>query len=161
MIHEHNEVKSPISCCGWKIKKNPIINYSTDFDPYLFNTNIKNNKLVDIVGCNSLLLERKYFTQNEWNDNYMSFNFVMGIAVIIVAFIFFKWLKKGFVPWILIVSIVGAVAIAWILRHPANMQAILGTMNPAHLQETAKAAEIRLTREEWYRLYLASGKFLP
>ena len=54
-----------------------------------------------------------------------------------------------------------AIAIAWILRHPANMQAILGTMNPAHLQETAKAAEIRLTREEWYRLYLASGKFLP
>ncbi len=37
----------------------------------------------------------------------------MGIAVIIVAFIFFKWLKKGFVPWILIVSLVGAVAIAW------------------------------------------------
>ena len=54
-----------------------------------------------------------------------------------------------------------AIAIAWILRHPANMQAILGTMNPTHLQETAKAAEIRLTREEWYRLYLASGKFLP
>ena len=54
-----------------------------------------------------------------------------------------------------------AVAIAWILRHPAKMQAIVGTMNPEHLKEIAAAAEIYLTHEEWYRLYLASGKFLP
>lgn len=54
-----------------------------------------------------------------------------------------------------------AVAIAWILRHPAHMQAIAGTMNPAHLKETCAAANVRLTHREWYRLYLASGKFLP
>ena len=54
-----------------------------------------------------------------------------------------------------------AVAIAWILRHPANMQAIAGTMNPDHLRDLAAAGDVRLSREEWYRLYLASGKFLP
>ena len=54
-----------------------------------------------------------------------------------------------------------AVAIAWILRHPARMQAIAGTMNPAHLKDLCAGAGVRLTHQEWYRLYLASGKFLP
>ena len=54
-----------------------------------------------------------------------------------------------------------AVAIAWILRHPARMQAIAGTMNPAHLRDICAAASFWLTHQEWYRLYLAAGKFLP
>ena len=54
-----------------------------------------------------------------------------------------------------------AIAIAWILRHPAKMQVIAGTMNPVHLKEMADADRITLTHEEWYRLYLSSGKFLP
>ena len=54
-----------------------------------------------------------------------------------------------------------AIAIAWILRHPAKMQVIAGTMNPAHLTEMAEADKIELTHEEWYKLYLSSGKFLP
>ena len=54
-----------------------------------------------------------------------------------------------------------AVAIAWILRHPARMQAIVGTMNPQHLADICTATDIRLTHQEWYKLYLASGKFLP
>ncbi len=54
-----------------------------------------------------------------------------------------------------------AVAIAWILRHPARMQAIVGTMNPQHLADICTAADISLTHQEWYKLYLASGKFLP
>ncbi len=54
-----------------------------------------------------------------------------------------------------------AVAIAWILRHPARMQAIAGTMNPKHLRDVCAASEVRLTHHEWYELYLASGKFLP
>ena len=54
-----------------------------------------------------------------------------------------------------------AVAIAWILRHPAHMQAIAGTMNPAHLKDICAAGDVRLTHNEWWRLYLASGKFLP
>ena len=54
-----------------------------------------------------------------------------------------------------------AVAIAWILRHPARMQVISGTMNPAHLRDLCAASRVRLTHREWYRLYLAAGKFLP
>lgn len=54
-----------------------------------------------------------------------------------------------------------AVAIAWILRHPARMQAVVGTMNPRHLREICAAAAVELRHREWYRLYLASGKFLP
>jgi predicted oxidoreductase len=54
-----------------------------------------------------------------------------------------------------------AVAIAWILRHPAKMQVIIGTMNPAHIRETCEASKVSLSHNDWYRLYLASGKFLP
>ncbi len=54
-----------------------------------------------------------------------------------------------------------AVAIAWILRHPAKMQAIAGTMNPDHLRDICDASSVKLSHHEWYQLYLAAGKFLP
>ena len=54
-----------------------------------------------------------------------------------------------------------AIAIAWILRHPAKMQAIVGTMNPEHLEDIADAGDVELTHHEWYELYLSAGKFLP
>ena len=54
-----------------------------------------------------------------------------------------------------------AVAIAWILRHPAKMQAIIGTMNPTHIQDACDAVKVTLSHHDWYALYLASGKFLP
>ena len=54
-----------------------------------------------------------------------------------------------------------AVAIAWILRHPARMQVISGTMNPEHLKDLCAASDIRLTHNEWYKIYLTSGRFLP
>ena len=54
-----------------------------------------------------------------------------------------------------------AVALAWILRHPAKMQTIIGTMNPQHIQEACEAARVTLSHHDWYALYLASGKFLP
>ncbi|GMC04363.1 aldo/keto reductase [Enterococcus thailandicus] len=52
-------------------------------------------------------------------------------------------------------------ASAWILRHPANMQVIAGTMNLSRIEEIAKASEIMLTREDWYDLYMAAGNILP
>ena len=52
-------------------------------------------------------------------------------------------------------------AIAWILRHPAKMQPITGTTNPKRLQECIWAADIAITREEWYQVYLAAGNILP
>lgn len=53
------------------------------------------------------------------------------------------------------------IVIAWILRHPAGMQPISGTMNPERLRDICRAADIRLTREEWYEIYRAAGNILP
>jgi predicted oxidoreductase len=53
------------------------------------------------------------------------------------------------------------IAIAWLLRHPANMQPVIGTMNLKRLKDCCKASEIRLTREEWYEIYRAAGNILP
>lgn len=53
------------------------------------------------------------------------------------------------------------IALAWILRHPAHIMPITGTMNPSRLKDCCKAAEITLTREEWYRVYRAAGNILP
>lgn len=52
-------------------------------------------------------------------------------------------------------------AAAWILRHPANMQMISGTMNLKRIDEIIKGADIELTREEWYKIYLSAGNMLP
>ncbi|GAA3603192.1 aldo/keto reductase [Secundilactobacillus similis] len=54
-----------------------------------------------------------------------------------------------------------AIATAWILRHPANMQVILGSMNVQHLQESIAGADVALTKQEWYDVYLAAGNTLP
>lgn len=54
-----------------------------------------------------------------------------------------------------------AVALAWILRHPAGMQPILGTTSVEHLTESCDATSFTLTNQEWYDLYLAEGRPLP
>ena len=54
-----------------------------------------------------------------------------------------------------------AIAVAWILRHPARMQAVVGSTTPERIAELCKAADVELTREEWYSLYRAAGKRLP
>ena len=52
-------------------------------------------------------------------------------------------------------------AIAWILRHPACMQPIVGSVRPERMEQIAKAADITISHDEWYELYKASGKSLP
>ncbi|MDD4961996.1 MAG: aldo/keto reductase [Candidatus Marinimicrobia bacterium] len=54
-----------------------------------------------------------------------------------------------------------ALVIAWILRHPAKMQPVVGTTNPERLKNICKASDISLTRPEWYEIYRAAGKQLP
>lgn len=54
-----------------------------------------------------------------------------------------------------------AIAIAWILRHPAKMQAIIGSMNPEHIKDVCTASDVKLSHNDWYKLYLSAGKFLP
>jgi predicted oxidoreductase len=53
------------------------------------------------------------------------------------------------------------IAVAWITTHPANMQVVLGTTKPARVIESAAGSDIRLSREEWYRLFTAAGHTLP
>lgn len=53
------------------------------------------------------------------------------------------------------------IAIAWILRHPARMQPVTGTMSINRLIDCAKAGDIQLTRQEWYEIYRAAGNILP
>lgn len=52
-------------------------------------------------------------------------------------------------------------AIAWILRHSAKMQPVIGTVNPHRVREICAASDVTITREEWYRLYRSTGKVLP
>jgi Predicted oxidoreductase len=53
------------------------------------------------------------------------------------------------------------IAIAWLLRHPAHMQPVTGTMNVNRLDDICKASELYLTREEWYQIYISAGNKLP
>lgn len=52
-------------------------------------------------------------------------------------------------------------AIAWILRHPAKMQVVIGTTKPERIKEVAQASGVSLSREQWYEIYRATGKTLP
>lgn len=54
-----------------------------------------------------------------------------------------------------------AIAVAWILRHPANMQVIIGSMSDHHIQEMTDGDKVNLTRQDWYDIYLAAGNMLP
>lgn len=54
-----------------------------------------------------------------------------------------------------------AVGVAWILRHPAKTQVIVGTTNPERLKAMCKGSEVVLTREEWYEIYRAAGHKIP
>jgi predicted oxidoreductase len=53
------------------------------------------------------------------------------------------------------------IAVAWINRHPANIQTIVGTMTTSRIKEIADASDVVLTREEWYDIYMAAGNILP
>ena len=54
-----------------------------------------------------------------------------------------------------------AIAIAWILKHPAKMQPIIGSTNKNRVAEICKSSDINLTRPEWYNIYKAAGNILP
>ena len=52
-------------------------------------------------------------------------------------------------------------AVAWLLRHPAGMQVLVGTMNPERFHELCGACDVQLTREDWYQIFKAAGNVLP
>ncbi|MFD1471606.1 aldo/keto reductase [Companilactobacillus mishanensis] len=54
-----------------------------------------------------------------------------------------------------------AIATAWILRHPAKMQVVIGTMNSEHIKDSADGSNVELTKQEWYDVYFSAGNDLP
>ena len=54
-----------------------------------------------------------------------------------------------------------AIAVAWITRHPADFQVVVGTTSPQRVRDAAAGSDLPLTREEWYRLLTAAGYTLP
>jgi predicted oxidoreductase len=54
------------------------------------------------------------------------------------------------------------IALAWLMKHPSGILPIVGSVNPERIRDAAKAADLTLDREEWYRLYVAArGEPLP
>ncbi|RIX28283.1 aldo/keto reductase [Amnibacterium setariae] len=53
------------------------------------------------------------------------------------------------------------IATAWITRHPAQMQVILGTTKPERVRQAAAGSDVRLSRPDWYRLFTAAGHTVP
>ncbi len=54
-----------------------------------------------------------------------------------------------------------AIAVAWLLRHPANMQVIAGSVNLSRMEDIVKANEITLSRKDWYYIYKECGNVIP
>ena len=54
-----------------------------------------------------------------------------------------------------------AVALAWILRYPAKMQAVIGTTKLSRVRDSARACDVTLTSRDWYEIYQAAGKVMP
>lgn len=55
-----------------------------------------------------------------------------------------------------------AIVLAWLMRHPAGIQPVIGTVNPARIKACSEAVDVQLSREHWYALYVASrGQALP
>ena len=101
-------------------------------------------KLHDVVIQAWSVLQFGYFKGNfVGNEKFQALNQVLDR----LAF------KYGVTP--------STIAISWILRYPAKIQAVVGTTNPKHLREVSQAANFSLTRKEWYEIYLAAGNDLP
>jgi predicted oxidoreductase len=54
-----------------------------------------------------------------------------------------------------------AIATAWITRHPAKIQTVIGTTNVGRVKDICKSSNVELTRKEWYEIYRAAGNVLP
>ena len=54
------------------------------------------------------------------------------------------------------------VTFAWLMRHPSGIVPLVGSVNPARIKEAATADGIEISREDWYRIYIAArGEGMP
>ena len=55
-----------------------------------------------------------------------------------------------------------AIVLGWLIRHPAGIQPVLGTTNIARLKGCIESERVKLSRDDWYKLYVsARGERLP
>lgn len=55
-----------------------------------------------------------------------------------------------------------AIQMAWLLKHPSGILPIVGSRQPARIRDAVTADAVEMSREAWYRIYLAGrGKALP
>lgn len=121
-----------------------------------FNVNMKNNmsvnsgSMLDYLRLNNITVQAWSVLQASWEDGsflgnpkYQKLN----------EKLYELSMKYNVKP--------SAIAVAWVLRHPAKMQAIVGTTNIQHLEELTEANKIILDRKEYYDLYLSVDKMLP
>jgi predicted oxidoreductase len=55
-----------------------------------------------------------------------------------------------------------AIVLAFLHRHPAHIQPVIGTANPERIKACGDVSKVELTREEWYHLYVTSrGRPMP
>ena len=145
-------VKQPIVCdqMQMSIVQAPMVDAGIHVNMTADQGIMRDGSLIDYAQCNNVTLQAWSIVQASWekgsfldHPEYAALNEVLDRLAA----------QYGVTK--------SAIATAWILRHPAKIMAITGTANSAHLQEIAKAADITLTRPEWYELYLAGGRKLP
>lgn len=49
-----------------------------------------------------------------------------------------------------------AIVLGWLLRHPAGIQPVIGTINPQRVRACAQATEFEMKREDWWALYVSA-----
>ena len=69
---------------------------------------------------------------------------------------------NGDVLYLLTFAVLLNAALAWLLKHPARIQPVVGSTDPAAIRSSAKACEVVMSREQWYQIYtVARGTPLP
>lgn len=55
-----------------------------------------------------------------------------------------------------------ALVFAWLMQHPSGILPVVGTSKPERLTEAKAALNVKLDRQQWYKIYqAATGKRLP
>lgn len=122
-----------------------------------FNVNMYNAQAVDRHGGILEYCRLKGITIQAWSP--LQFGFFDGVFLGHSAYADLNEVlariaeEQGVTP--------AAVAVAWILRHPARMQVVVGTTNPERLKELCQTQRVSLTRKQWYEIYRAAGNELP
>ncbi len=160
-VSNHNPMQIELlnSCCGGRIRVNQI-QFSAAHCPTIdagLNVNIQNDPGCNRDGSVIEYCRLKKIQLQAWSP--FQYGMFEGIFIGSEKFPKLNGVLDRLAEKYGVTA--NAIAIAWILRHPAGIQAIVGSTNLKRLRDIAKASDVCLTREEWYEIYLSAGKMLP